>query len=63
MRHGQKKGAPTSRLLEPGEVDRDHCTFAPDVVTPAARSAELDRDVAGILKWLTKTACLCLCCF
>ncbi|CAD6213362.1 unnamed protein product [Miscanthus lutarioriparius] len=45
-----------------GEVDRDHRAFAPDVVAlrgaAAARSAELDSDVAALLKRLTRTAYL-----
>ena len=40
-----------------GEVDRDHQAFVL-LAMPAARSAELDRDVAGLLKRLTRTAYL-----
>ncbi|TKV92809.1 hypothetical protein SEVIR_9G185100v4 [Setaria viridis] len=45
-----------------GEVDRDHRAFAPDTTialrAAAERSAELDRDVAGVLRRLTRTAYL-----
>ena len=46
-----------------GEVDRDHRAFAPAVALRAApssssRSAELDREVAGVLRRLTRTAYL-----
>jgi len=46
-----------------GEVDRDHRAFAPAVAlrtTPSSRSAsaELDREVAGMLRRLTRTAYL-----
>jgi hypothetical protein len=45
-----------------GEVDRDHRAFAPGLALVgtgrSASSSELDRDVAGILKRLTRTAYL-----
>ncbi|PVH31586.1 hypothetical protein PAHAL_9G183000 [Panicum hallii] len=45
-----------------GEVDRDHRAFAPAVVLrttpPSSGSAELDREVAGMLRRLTRTAYL-----
>ncbi|CAL4942911.1 unnamed protein product [Urochloa decumbens] len=59
LRYAAGRGAPFF-----GEVDTAHRAFSPDAdavalrATTPPRSAELDRDVAGLLKRLTRTAYL-----